>query len=1521
AFFKASNAERDDLFGHSLSLSNDGKTLAVGAPGEDSTAKNINGSQSNNSGSDVGAVYIFTRAGDTWRQQTYIKATTSENGFNFGHAVALSGNGEYLAVGVPNDDSGLGGVQVFYSFDNLYTDAGAVYMYKRNGNTWSTGRFVKSPNPGYGDKFGHAVALSANGNTLLAGAPGENGGSTGIDGDRSSNSLSNSGAAYLFGGGSIDELLSVKNAFLGEMSIKRNAFQGAIATSASSGNISYSSNSSNVTVYSNGALYSSRTSGKSTITVTSTGDRNYFAATMRYDVTVNSNNWSVRRSFDGNSVKINWQERPGTYRYYLVQSTNNGSYQPAPAARLVKRGATYEFIHNVDPLKLDWSSIRYRFRGCNVGNTYCTTISEFDLDDILTTSSYIKRFREPLPSGETRTQSERRNYGIAVAMNKPGTMLVAGSPGGNSGNGSARVYARDNNGVWRLDGQIQPRITYINGNFGGALAVSSTNATIAVGARGLNIGQSGFVYIFKKSSGVWREEARLRSTVLDSYDYFGSSVALSDDGNTLAVGAEGEDSNATGINGSATNNSAAASGAVYVFERTGSTWTQRYYIKANRVVANAKFGSSISLNGDGDVMAVGAFQDSTYSTGINGTIYTGSRTYSGAAYVFVRTATTWRQEAYIKPSSISSYDYFGTSVSLSGEGDILAVGAPDDDTGQTTGTGFVNNNSTPNSGAVTMYHYIEGSWRSTAFLKAANVGNSDQFGSSIALSANGAFLAVGAKGEDGGSSGINGNLSSNSNTNSGAVYYFERLAVNDGWSYKSYIKATSPRQQNGFGSALAISAGGNTMVVGAPNDLGYGVYSASTYDPGSFYLYGGHKVDRWLRTLGTHRGAMQAVYGQPIVGGVVSHTTYDPGYVYQAYSSFWLNYDSAWNRLYFHYRPTRKTEARIRVSGYGTSTFYPTATIYRVHISQHNIRTAVTLPEGKTRFTWSGAQSAHHYEIRRYDHLRGSAYKFHNVADIASSAREVSIDTALLRLHAGDKYALFACSEFNACALQSEFNFDTTSLIKSTYVKASNTGSYDYFGNTVAVSGDGNTMVVGAPYEDSNTTGINGSGNNNNASNSGAVYIYVRSNGQWTQQAYIKASNASRLRDSHFGYSIALLSPAYLVVGAPKESVVLGSGSSQSTVSRAGAVYVFRRTGTTWSEYKRLVASNPNTGDDFGHSVDVSLASNSLVVAVGAPGEDSNSRTTYNGTQNNNSATNSGAAYVFARPNYPISWSQQAYIKALNSDAGDRFGHAVALSRDASNLLVGAPDEDSRASGVNGINHDNSVTNSGAAYVFSSYREDGRNPWNFKNYIKASNPDSGDQFGSSVSMISYGSPLAIGAPGEDSSSAIINGSQGNPFGLNYDSGAAYVFNGMGSLMRQINYIKPSNPGRGDNFGATLSLHSYQGFLAVGARNEDSSIALEDGGALTADDTLANSGAVYTYEDAHNTNVRQLRFFKASNAGAGDNFGFSVSLGGAGSVLAIGANFEDGFYSGINRPSNNNSYTRSGATYIFESISD
>ena len=98
-YFKASNTGADDLFGHSIALSADGNTLAVGAVYEDSAATGIGGNQADNSAIDSGAVYVFTRAGSSWSQQAYFKASNTDAGDGFGDSLALPSDASTLAVG------------------------------------------------------------------------------------------------------------------------------------------------------------------------------------------------------------------------------------------------------------------------------------------------------------------------------------------------------------------------------------------------------------------------------------------------------------------------------------------------------------------------------------------------------------------------------------------------------------------------------------------------------------------------------------------------------------------------------------------------------------------------------------------------------------------------------------------------------------------------------------------------------------------------------------------------------------------------------------------------------------------------------------------------------------------------------------------------------------------------------------------------------------------------------------------------------------------------------------------------------------------------------------------------------------------------------------------------------------------------------------------------------------------------------------------------------------------------------
>jgi hypothetical protein len=448
--------------------------------------------------------------------------------------------------------------------------------------------------------------------------------------------------------------------------------------------------------------------------------------------------------------------------------------------------------------------------------------------------------------------------------------------------------------------------------------------------------------------------------------------------------------------------------------------------------------------------------------------------------------------------------------------------------------------------------------------------------------------------------------------------------------------------------------------------------------------------------------------------------------------------------------------------------------------------------------------------------------------------------------------------------------------LQQAYLKASNTEAGDDFGH-VAISGD--TLVIGASNEDSNATGINGDQGDNSADGAGAVYVYTRDNGTWSQQAYLKASN-TEAGDS-FGSSVAI-SGDTIVVGAPRErsnATGINGDQSDNSADWAGAVYVFTRSGTTWSQQAYLKASNTDAEDYFSS---VAISGDTLV--VGASGEDSSARG-INGDQGNESADGAGAVYVFNRDG--TTWSQQAYLKASNAEAGDGFGN-VAISGDT--LVVSAPGEESNATGINGDQADNSAPNSGAAYVFTR----SGTTWSQQAYLKASETSSSDAFGGTVAI--SGDSVVVGSHFKTT-----------------QSGAAFVFNRSGTVWSQQANLTASNPDAYDQFGSSVAISGDT--VLVGARFEDSSATGTNGD--QSDNSEELSGAAYVFA-RDGTTWSQQAYLKASNAGFDDEFGGSVAI--SGETLVIGARQESSNATGVNGDQGDNSAERSGAAYVFETFS-
>jgi hypothetical protein len=393
---------------------------------------------------------------------------------------------------------------------------------------------------------------------------------------------------------------------------------------------------------------------------------------------------------------------------------------------------------------------------------------------------------------------------------------VDGDQSDNSASNSGAAYVLVRSGSsWSQQAYLKASNTGTGDEFGSAVAISGD--TVVVGATGEDNGatgvdghqgsgsapNSGAAYVFARNGTTWSQQAYLKASNTGALDLFGSSVAIS--GDTVVVGAPGEASSATGVNSVHGDNLASNAGAAYVFTRSGTTWSQQAYLKASNTDSFDHFGTSVAVSGD--TVVVGADQEASSATGVDGNQSDNSAFISGAAYVFVRSGTNWSQQAYLKPSNTQLGDRFGFSVAASG--DTVAVGAFGEDSSATGVNGDQSDNGASQSGAAYVFTRSIATWSQQAYLKASNTGVADFFGISIAVS--GDTVVAGAVNEASSATGVNGNQSDNSAPDSGAAYMFVRSGAT--WSQQAYLKASNTEADDSFSRSVGVSGG--TVVVGA----------------------------------------------------------------------------------------------------------------------------------------------------------------------------------------------------------------------------------------------------------------------------------------------------------------------------------------------------------------------------------------------------------------------------------------------------------------------------------------------------------------------------------------------------------------------------------------------------------------------------------------------------------------------------------------------------------------------------------
>ena len=379
----------------------------------------------------------------------------------------------------------------------------------------------------------------------------------------------------------------------------------------------------------------------------------------------------------------------------------------------------------------------------NNANTKIYSSSLIDLSsEVISVNSGLNMQKYSIITKQDNTLSANipgSYYGNAIAVSSDGSTLAVGSQS-EGGAGAVRIYVRSGSS-WSSTPQYSLSSGVSSSYFGCSVALSSNGNTLAVGSFGYS-SNNGAVYVYTRTGSSWY----LQSSPITSGatgGNFGISVALSSDGNIMAVGSNLEDSGA---------------GAVRVYSRSGSSWSQ---IGTQPITGlnGGSFGYSVSLSSDGNTLIVGAYADGAVG---------------GRVYVFKNSTGIYGQESYRTINKLNSS--YGYAVALSSDGNTMAISS----IGETSGAGAVR-------------IYTNGAYWSTqgSPLTGSGAANAN-FGSSLSISSDGDTLAVGCPGE-----------------NNGTVYIYRRKS--GVWTLNN--TETISVSNSSFGNAVALSTDATTLAI------------------------------------------------------------------------------------------------------------------------------------------------------------------------------------------------------------------------------------------------------------------------------------------------------------------------------------------------------------------------------------------------------------------------------------------------------------------------------------------------------------------------------------------------------------------------------------------------------------------------------------------------------------------------------------------------------------------------------------
>ena len=1477
----ASDGVDADQFG--LSVAIDVDTVVVGAIGDD------------DKGSDSGSAYVFTKPVDGWddwdldEDNETAKLTASDGAANkwFGFSVAVYG--DVILAGAPTDNY------------QLTTESGSGYRFTRKSGTWIETAKLNAPDAVAGDKFGYSVALDGDAAILGARVAFSDGVKfaggayvfTKLDGVRADISGSNATITSH----TVTGLTNYQEYWFQIRAVNETG-EGPASNSASAtprlpkpgkpANLTAEAGDQEVML----SWTNPNDAGIDEYQISEVIEEDFLTASDG----ATGDHFGVSVAVDGDTAVVGadrLNDRKGAA--YIFTRDSNGAW--TQQAKLDGEFAGDQFGWSVavegDTVVVGAHAYDGSDSLVNSGAVYVFTKPDTDTNsDGLTDWKDWKDLdddgKAALTAKLTPTVPEAYAFfGGSVALD--GNTLAIGSrlydAGGYFSAGAAYVFTKDSvTNVWSQAAKLTASTSLQLAYLGYSLAVDGD--TVLVGAYGDNtvLGElgSGSAYVFDKPSGGWadgNETAKLTASDRQPSGYFGFSVAL--DGATAVIGARQHNDPITG----------AGSGAAYVFTRQSGVWGEKAKLTPSDAAARDNFGVSVAV--EGDTVVVGSWQDD--DNGRN----------SGSAYVFEKPALGWArtfETLKLTAPDGAVNDRFGWSVAVDVDavrGDLALVGAYSDDhdvnsddsidinAGSVHVLGIPDWKDIPNSMATTTAHTVtkeldnpntdltngmaynlqiralnqsgagpasDGVSETPLGVPAAPTLSAVNGDTQVTLSwdaaGDGATRAPITRYEyskDGDSTFIeidNSDAANLAYTVTGLTnletYTFQILAVNAIGETASNTHDATPASKTPESPENLMADPGDTQVRltwDDPNDSSIDKYQYSIDVGTTFHDIPGSGANTTVHTVTGLTNDVEYTFEVHAVddqafepNGASADDNATPMGIYPVAPAnlkatpennqvllMWDDPDDISIDKYQH--QYLQADGDGNFSNWGDDW---------VNIALSEIE---DIDQNTIGYTVSSLTNGEMYKfrIRAVDEVDSddpNDYEFGDPSTVtATPLPDTPGQPRYLTATPGDQVVTLNWQPPVKALIE---KYEMSHGLQPNEVPGLGSSEGDKFGYAVAV--DGNTAVIGAPGDDQN------------AADAGAAYVFTwnASAGLWNQAGKLIASDFGEY--DNFGVSVAVDDDANtVVIGASGDD-----GADASTDS--GAAYVFTRSGGVWRQAARLTAPDGAALDYFGNSVAV----DGNTVMVGAYQDDEADE-----------LEDSGSVYVLTKPSggwgdwdaleqtHDTEEDKDGLTAKLTADADaaddDYFGTFVAL--DGNTAVVGAPGDDD-----NGID-------SGSMYVFT--RNASTSAWSRQTRLAAADAADNDYFGTSVAL--DGDTAVAGAPGDDD-----NGS---------DSGSVYVFTKPSGGWDDWDDLPPADEDdqEEDKEALTAKLTASDGeagdYFGYSVAVDVNTVLV---GAYGDDDNGVDSGSAYVFTRASGAWSETKKLIEPDGA-AGDRFGYSVAV--------------------------------------------